>query len=83
LDLAERESRAEFSRSFHLISRTERCCDSARPFTPSEGLQPGRITAKVPVDLSRPRGAETRRFMALAKELRHILVATRTAARLG
>jgi NitT/TauT family transport system ATP-binding protein len=35
--------------------------------------QPGRITATVPVELSRPRDAETPAFIALAKKLRRML----------
>jgi ABC-type antimicrobial peptide transport system ATPase subunit len=45
--------------------------------------QPGRITATVTVELPSPRDPETPRFLALAKELRRMLVPVMHGAALG
>jgi len=54
----------------HSIDEAVFLADRIAVFSP----QPGRITATVPVELPRPRDPETSPFIALAKELRRMLV---------
>jgi ABC-type nitrate/sulfonate/bicarbonate transport system ATPase subunit len=54
----------------HSIDEAVFLADRIVVFTP----RPGRISAIVPLDLPRPRDPDTPRFMALAKELRRMLL---------
>ena len=63
----------------HSIDEAVFLADRVVVFSP----RPGRITAVVPVELPRPRDAESRAFTELSRELRHLLAPDLQGAPLG